>query len=89
MECLTFASANWPSPVLAHHSERGGVHRISRSDVKHRQFQDIALWKIISTLKILQGGTYLLASESMGTAVGEALPFVGAVPVRPNPVTPD
>ena len=44
---------------------------------------------ITHTSKILQGCAYRLASESMGSEDGEAIPFVEEVPERPNPVTQD
>ena len=53
------------------------------------QFQDMASQLINHTSKILQGCAYRLASESMGSEDGEAVPFVDEVPERPNPVTQD
>jgi len=53
------------------------------------QFQDMASQLIHHTLRTLQGCAYRLASESMDRDEGEALPFVDALPERPNPVTQD
>ena len=53
------------------------------------QFQDMASQLISHTSRILQGCAYKLAAESMDHDDGEALPFVDAVPERPNPVTQD
>jgi hypothetical protein len=53
------------------------------------QFQDMASQLINHTSRILQGCAYKLAAESMDREEGEALPFVDAVPERPNPVTQD
>ena len=60
-----------------------------RAAVTELQFQDMASQLIIHTSKILQGCAYRLASESMGSEDGEAVPFVDDVPERPNPVTQD
>ena len=57
--------------------------------VMELQFQDMASQLIGHTSKILQGCAYRLAAESMGAEEGEAMPFVEAVPDRPNPVTQD
>ncbi len=59
------------------------------SAVTELQFQDMASQLITHTSKVLQGCAYRLASESMGQEDGEAVPFVGDVPERPNPVTQD
>jgi hypothetical protein len=57
--------------------------------VMELQFHDMANQLITHTSKVLQGCAYRLAAESMGMEEGEAMPFVEAVPDRPNPVTQD
>jgi len=50
-----------------------------RAAVTELQFQDMASQLIGHTSKILQGCAYRLASESMGSEDGEAVPFVEEV----------
>ena len=89
MERLTSASANLADPALMDSRELDGVRSTLRAAVTELQFQDMASQLIIHTSKILQGCAYRLASESMGSEDGEAVPFVEEVPERPNPVTQD
>ena len=89
MERFTSASANLASPALMNSPELDIVRNTLRSAVTDLQFQDMASQLIIHTSKILQGCAYRLASESMGTEDGQAVPFVEEVPDRPNPVTQD
>lgn len=89
MERFTNASANLASPNLMATPELDEVRSTLRAAVTELQFQDMASQLIIHTSKILQGCAYRLASESMGTEDGEAVPFVEEVPDRPNPVTQD
>jgi hypothetical protein len=89
MERFTTASASLTNPELAASKELDSVRSSLRAAVTELQFQDMASQLIIHTSKILQGCAYRLASESMGLEDGEALPFVEAVPERPNPVTQD
>lgn len=89
MERFTSASANLESPALAASKELEAVRSSLRAAVTELQFQDMASQLIIHTSKILQGCAYRLASESMGSEDGEAVPFVEEVPERPNPVTQD
>lgn len=65
------------------------VRRELTTAVTELQFQDMASQLINHTSRILQGCAFRLASESMDKEDGEALPFVDAVPERPNPVTQD
>lgn len=89
MERFTSASANLADPVLAELKELDAVRGALRAAVTELQFQDMASQLITHTSKILQGCAYRLASESMGSEDGEAVPFVDDVPERPNPVTQD
>jgi len=89
MERFTSASANLATPVLMNSKELDDVRSSLRAAVTELQFQDMASQLIVHTSKILQGCAYRLASESMGTEDGEAVPFVEEVPERPNPVTQD
>ena len=89
MERFTSASANLATPALMNSKELDDVRSTLRAAVTELQFQDMASQLIVHTSKILQGCAYRLASESMGTEDGEALPFVEEVPERPNPVTQD
>lgn len=89
MERFTSASANLADPGLMETKELDAVRSTLRSAVTELQFQDMASQLIIHTSKILQGCAYRLASESMGSEDGEAVPFVEEVPERPNPVTQD
>ncbi len=89
MERFTSASANLANPTLAQSKELDDVRSTLRAAVTELQFQDMASQLIIHTSKILQGCAYRLASESMGSEDGEAVPFVEEVPERPNPVTQD
>ena len=89
MERFTFASANLAHPSLMASQELEQVRSALRSAVTELQFQDMASQLISHTSKIWQGCAYRLASESMGSEDGEAVPFVEEVPERPNPVTQD
>ena len=89
MERFTSASANLATPELMNTKELDDVRSTLRAAVTELQFQDMASQLIIHTSKILQGCAYRLASESMGSEDGEAVPFVEEVPERPNPVTQD
>lgn len=89
MERFTSASANLATPALMNTKELDGVRSTLRAAVTELQFQDMASQLIVHTSKILQGCAYRLASESMGSEDGEAVPFVEEVPERPNPVTQD
>jgi hypothetical protein len=89
MERFTSASANLADPALVDHKELDSVRSTLRAAVTELQFQDMASQLIVHTSKILQGCAYRLASESMGSEDGEAVPFVEEVPERPNPVTQD
>jgi hypothetical protein len=89
MERFTAASANLADPALADSKELDIVRSTLRAAVTELQFQDMASQLIVHTSKILQGCAYRLASESMGSEDGEAVPFVEEVPERPNPVTQD
>ncbi|MBK9574751.1 MAG: hypothetical protein IPO43_19625 [Rhodoferax sp.] len=89
MERFTTVSANLADPELAQSKELDVVRSNLRAAVTELQFQDMASQLIVHTSKILQGCAYRLASESMGSEDGEAVPFVEEVPERPNPVTQD
>jgi len=89
MERFTAASASLAAPSLADSKELDGARSALRAAVTELQFQDLASQLITHTSKILQGCAYRLASESMGSEDGEAVPFVEEVPERPNPVTQD
>jgi len=89
MERFTFASASLADPSLVESDQLDMVRSALRSAVTELQFQDMASQLISHTSKILQGCAYRLASESMGSEDGEAVPFVEEVPERPNPVTQD
>lgn len=89
MERFTAASANLADPALVELAQLDMVRSTLRAAVTELQFQDMASQLINHTSKILQGCAYRLASESMGTEDGEAVPFVEEVPERPNPVTQD
>jgi hypothetical protein len=89
MERFTTVSANLADPELAQSKELDMVRSNLRAAVTELQFQDMASQLIVHTSKILQGCAYRLASESMGSEDGEAVPFVEEVPERPNPVTQD
>jgi hypothetical protein len=89
MDRFTQASADLalatPKDVVTLESARSAIGLA----VMELQFQDMASQLIGHTSKILQGCAYRLAAESMGAEEGEAMPFVEAVPDRPNPVTQD
>ena len=89
MERFTSASASLADPELVSSAELYSVRSTLRAAVTELQFQDMASQLITHTSKILQGCAYRLASESMGSEDGEAVPFVEEVPERPNPVTQD
>jgi hypothetical protein len=89
LERFTSASENLADPLLQGSKELDVVRSTLRAAVTELQFQDMASQLIIHTSKILQGCAYRLASESMGSEDGEAVPFVEDVPERPNPVTQD
>lgn len=89
MERFTSASANLADPALIGSRELDQARSALNAAVTELQFQDIASQLIVHTSKILQGCAYRLASESMGSEDGEAVPFVEEVPERPNPVTQD
>lgn len=89
MERFTSASAHLASPSLGQSEELDQVRKALHAAVTELQFQDMASQLIVHTSKILQGCAYRLASESMGSEDGEAVPFVDEVPERPNPVTQD
>lgn len=87
MERFTSVSADLSTPNLMAVAELDAVRATLRAAVTEMQFQDMASQLIGHTSKVLQGCAYRLASEAMGTEDGEAVPFVEAVPDRPNPVT--
>jgi hypothetical protein len=89
LERFTSASESLADPLLQGSKELDVVRSTLRAAVTELQFQDMASQLIIHTSKILQGCAYRLASESMGSEDGEAVPFVEDVPERPNPVTQD
>ncbi len=89
MERFTNASENLADPSLVESHQLDAVRSALRAAVTELQFQDMASQLIVHTSKILQGCAYRLASESMGSEDGEAVPFVEDVPDRPNPVTQD
>ena len=89
MQRFTVASTDLSGPALAALTELEGVRAGLRAAVTELQFQDMASQLIGHTSKILQGCAYRLASESMGSEDGDAVPFVEEVPERPNPVTQD
>lgn len=89
LQRFSTASADLSDPALAAFTELEGVRAGLRAAVTELQFQDMASQLIGHTSKILQGCAYRLASESMGSEDGEAVPFVEDVPERPNPVTQD
>jgi hypothetical protein len=89
MERFTSASASLADPGQIGLTELETVRSTLRAAVTELQFQDMASQLITHTSKILQGCAYRLASESMGSEDGEAVPFVEEVPERPNPVTQD
>ena len=89
MERFTGAAATLAAEDLLAHAELDSVRQILRAAVTELQFQDMATQLIGHTSKVLQGCAYRLASESMGSEDGEAVPFVEEVPERPNPVTQD
>ena len=89
MQCFTSASADLSDPALATLRELESVRATLNAAVTELQFQDMASQLIVHTSKILQGCAYRLASDSMGSEDGEAVPFVEDVPDRPNPVTHD
>ena len=89
MERFTAALGNLADPALADAPALDEVRNALRSAVTELQFQDLAAQLIGHTSKVLQGCAYRLASESMGSEDGEAVPFVEEVPERPNPVTQD
>jgi hypothetical protein len=89
MERFTSASASLADPSLIKTEDIDNVRSTLRAAVTELQFQDMASQLIAHTSKILQGCAYRLASESMGSEDGEAVPFVEEVPERPNPVTQD
>lgn len=87
MERFTQASADLSIAASADPLALESARIAIGSAVMELQFQDMASQLIGHTSKILQGCAYRLAAESMGTEEGEAMPFVEAVPDRPNPVT--
>ena len=87
MERFTQASADLSIAASADPLALESARIAIGSAVMEVQFQDMASQLIGHTSKILQGCAYRLAAESMGTEEGEAMPFVEAVPDRPNPVT--
>jgi len=89
MQRFTAASADLSDPALIAMQELEGVRAGLHAALTELQFQDMASQLIIHTSKILQGCAYRLASDSMGSEDGEAVPFVEDVPDRPNPVTQD
>lgn len=89
MERFTSASASLADTGQISAVELEQVRSTLRAAVTELQFQDMASQLITHTSKILQGCAYRLASESMGSEDGEAVPFVDEVPERPNPVTQD
>ena len=89
MQRFTAASADLSDPALIAMQELEGVRAGLHAALTELQFQDMASQLIVHTSKILQGCAYRLASDSMGSEDGEAVPFVEDVPDRPNPVTQD
>jgi hypothetical protein len=89
MQRFTSVSSDLSGPVLSSVLELEGVRSSLNAAVTELQFQDMASQLIGHTSKILQGCAYRLASDSMGSEDGEAVPFVEDVPDRPNPVTQD
>lgn len=89
LQRFTAVSADLSVPALAALSELNSVRATLNAAVTELQFQDMASQLIVHTSKTLQGCAYRLASESMGSEDGEAVPFVEDVPERPNPVTQD
>lgn len=89
MERFSMASAGLSAPGLVSSDALEEVRSALRAAVTELQFQDMASQLITHTSKVLQGCAYRLASESMGSEDGEAVPFVDEVPERPNPVTQD
>ncbi|MBB1077912.1 hypothetical protein HUU62_26290, partial [Rhodoferax sp. 4810] len=89
LQRFTSASADLSDPALAAMHELESVRATLNAAVTELQFQDMASQLIVHTSKILQGCAYRLASDSMGSEDGEAVPFVEDVPDRPNPVTQD
>ncbi|MBT3067602.1 hypothetical protein [Rhodoferax sp. U11-2br] len=89
MQRFTAASADLSDPALVAMQELEGVRAGLHAALTELQFQDMASQLIVHTSKILQGCAYRLASDSMGSEDGDAVPFVEDVPDRPNPVTQD
>ncbi|OIQ64857.1 hypothetical protein GALL_535910 [mine drainage metagenome] len=89
MQRFTTVSADLADPALCALKELESVRAGLHAAVTELQFQDMASQLIVHTSKILQGCAYRLASDSMGSEDGEAVPFVEEVPERPNPVTQD
>ncbi len=89
LQRFTSASTDLSDPALAALHELESVRATLNAAVTELQFQDMASQLIVHTSKILQGCAYRLASDSMGSEDGEAVPFVEDVPDRPNPVTQD
>ncbi len=89
MQRFTTASADLSDPALSAMQELESVRAALNAAVTELQFQDMASQLIGHTSKILQGCAYRLASDSMGSEDGDAVPFVEDVPERPNPVTQD
>jgi len=89
MQRFTAASADLSDPALVAMQELEGVRSGLHAALTELQFQDMASQLIVHTSKILQGCAYRLASDSMGSEDGDAVPFVEDVPDRPNPVTQD
>jgi len=89
MERFTTALDGLDDPALVAAPALDEVRNALRAAVTELQFQDLAAQLIGHTSKVLQGCAYRLASESMGSEDGEAVPFVEEVPERPNPVTQD
>ena len=89
LDRFTSARDDLADPLLLGSQQLDVVRSTLRAAVTELQFQDMASQLISHTSKILQGCAYRLASESMGSEDGEAVPFVEDVPERPNPVTQD
>ncbi len=89
MQRFSAASTDLSGPTLSKMQELESVRAALNAAVTELQFQDMASQLIVHTSKILQGCAYRLASDSMGSEDGEAVPFVEDVPDRPNPVTQD
>lgn len=87
MDRFSTASAQLADPALPDAPALEGIRTALRAAMTELQCQDLAAQLIGHTSALLQGCAYRLASEAMGPEDGEAVPFVAAVPERPNPVT--